>query len=224
MAVMLGSNDPEVRKHLAGKLNPLCRKALENALGLCIAQTNEEVEIEHWLLKLLEPAESDLTRLLKHFDVNTGRLQRELTAAVEKMKRGHRGAFLAADVIHWMQASWVLASLKYRTNAIRSGFLLQALLTDEKLKHWLGGAVPELARIPADRLERELGAVIEASPESQLEAAAAAAAPSGAPGPRPARRRPRWTSSPSTSPTGPKRATSTRSLAAISRSGKSSTS
>ena len=141
------------------------------------------MEIEHWLLKLLEPAESDLTRLLKHFDANTGRLQRELTAAVEKMKRGHRGAFLAADVIHWMQAAWVLASLKYRTNAIRSGFLLQALLTDEKLKHWLGGAVPELARIPADRLERDLGAVIEASPESQFEATAAAAAPSGAPGP-----------------------------------------
>ena len=146
-------------------------------------QTNEEVEIEHWLLKLLEPADSDLTRLLKHFDANTGRLQRELTAAVEKMKRGHRGAFLAADVIHWMQAAWVLASLKYRTNAIRSGYLLQALLTDEKLKHWLGGAVPELARIPADRLERDLGAVIEASPESQFEATAAAAAPSGAPGP-----------------------------------------
>ncbi len=40
VAVMLGSNDPDVRKHLAGKLNPLCRKALENALGLCIAQTN----------------------------------------------------------------------------------------------------------------------------------------------------------------------------------------
>ena len=92
MALMLGSNDPDVRKQLAAKLNPLCRKALENALGLCISQTNEEVEIEHWLLKLLEPADSDLPRLLKHFDVNSGRLQRELTAAVEKMKRGQRPA------------------------------------------------------------------------------------------------------------------------------------
>ncbi len=182
MALMLGSNDPDVRKQLAAKLNPLCRKALENALGLCISQTNEEVEIEHWLLKLLEPADSDLTRLLKHFDVNSGRLQRELTTAVEKMKRGHRGAFLASDLIHWMQAAWMLASLKYRTNNVRSGYLFQALLTDEKLKHWLNGAIPELARLPADRVERDLGAVIEASPESQFEAPAAAAT-SGAPGP-----------------------------------------
>jgi type VI secretion system protein VasG len=41
-------------KSLVGKLNDTCRSALEAAAGLCLSRTNYNVEIEHWLLKLLE--------------------------------------------------------------------------------------------------------------------------------------------------------------------------
>ena len=44
-------------KSLIGKLNPTCRRALEAAAGLCLSRTHFHVEIEHWLLKLLETAE-----------------------------------------------------------------------------------------------------------------------------------------------------------------------
>ena len=47
-------------KSLVGKLNPLCRRTLEGAAGMCLSRTNYNVEVEHWLLKLLEPADSDL--------------------------------------------------------------------------------------------------------------------------------------------------------------------
>ena len=58
-------------KSLVGKLNSICRRALEGAAGLCLSRTNYNVEIEHWLLKLLEPADSDLARILKHYDIDT---------------------------------------------------------------------------------------------------------------------------------------------------------
>ena len=54
-------------------------RALEAAAGLCLSRTNYNVEIEHWLIKLLEPAEGDLARLLKHYDVDTTKVVRELT-------------------------------------------------------------------------------------------------------------------------------------------------
>ena len=45
-------------KTLIDKLNPFCRLALEEAAGLCVANTHYNVEIEHFLAKLLELPES----------------------------------------------------------------------------------------------------------------------------------------------------------------------
>src|SRR5438309_10772491 len=56
-------------KSLVSKLNNTCRRALEGAAGLCLSNTHYNIEIEHWLIKLLEPAESDLPRIFRHYDV-----------------------------------------------------------------------------------------------------------------------------------------------------------
>ena len=45
------------------RLNESCHKSLENAIGMAKMRTNYEVEIEHWLAKLLETANSDLSPL-----------------------------------------------------------------------------------------------------------------------------------------------------------------
>src|SRR5690348_957050 len=67
-------------KYLIAKLNDTSRRSLENAAGLCSSRSNYNVEIEHWLLKMLEVKDSDLPRLLKHYDIEPARLQRDLTA------------------------------------------------------------------------------------------------------------------------------------------------
>ena len=41
-------------KSLIGKLNENARRGLEGAAGLCLSRTHFNVEIEHYLLKLLE--------------------------------------------------------------------------------------------------------------------------------------------------------------------------
>lgn len=56
-------------KGLISKLNPVCQRALEAAAGLCLSRTNYNVEIEHWLVKLLEQPGNDLCLLLKHFEL-----------------------------------------------------------------------------------------------------------------------------------------------------------
>jgi hypothetical protein len=59
-------------KGLIGKLNPVCQRALEGAAGLCLSRTNYNVEVEHWLTKLLEQPGNDICLLLKHFDIDQG--------------------------------------------------------------------------------------------------------------------------------------------------------
>src|SRR5258708_4604280 len=108
-----------------------------------------EVEIAPWLLKLLEPVDGDLARILKQYDVNSARVNRELTAALEKLKRGSGRPTpeMSPEVIDLMREAWMLGSLNYQSYRIRSGFLLTALLTAPKLAAQIRTASPELAKI-----------------------------------------------------------------------------
>ncbi|HJS09094.1 MAG TPA: Clp protease N-terminal domain-containing protein, partial [Pirellulales bacterium] len=121
-------------KTLVNKLNPICKRSLEGAAGLCLSRTNYNVEIEHWLLKLLEPADTDLTKILRQYDVDASRVNRELTQTLDRVRTGNaRAPELSPDILDTMREAWTLASLKFNSHAIRSGFLLLALLADRTL-------------------------------------------------------------------------------------------
>jgi type VI secretion system protein VasG len=45
-------------KFFFGKVNQTTRDALESAVGLCASRTHYEVEIEHYLMKLLDESDS----------------------------------------------------------------------------------------------------------------------------------------------------------------------
>src|SRR6185437_3897256 len=111
-------------KALVGKLNPLCRRALEGAAGLCLSRTNYNVEIEHWLVKLLEPVDSDLHPILRQYEVDVSRLVRDLTRVLDTLRTGNaRAPELSMELIHCMREAWSLASLEYNSFQIRSGHL-----------------------------------------------------------------------------------------------------
>ena len=52
---------------LIGKLNGTTRNALEGAAGLCLSRTHYDIEIEHFLMKLLDSSGSDFALIAKHF-------------------------------------------------------------------------------------------------------------------------------------------------------------
>lgn len=66
-------------KALISKLCPPCRKALESAAQLCVAQGNFNVEIEHFLLKLLEASDTDVFRILRYYDIPAGDVTTQLS-------------------------------------------------------------------------------------------------------------------------------------------------
>jgi type VI secretion system protein VasG len=169
---------------LAAKLNATCRRALEGAAGLCLSRTNYNVEIEHWLLKLLEPASTDLTRILRHYDIEPGRVNRELTRSLDQLKTGNaRAPELSLEVLDSMREAWTLASLEYNASRIRSAHLLTAMLTERALSSRLRTSSPELSKIPAERLKNELATLMEGSPEAEGEPAVSPAGQPGVPGP-----------------------------------------
>src|SRR5438270_174478 len=165
------------RKALVGKLNPLCHRALDAAVGLCVQRTNRTVELEHWLFKLLEADDSDFLRILKHYDLDPARVTKELTRSLDGLHTGNdRKPDLSPDLFDAMREAWALTSLEYNAPRIRSGFLLVALVTDRYLASHLRGSAPSLEKILPDQLQKEVRSIIEGSPEDADERAAKAEA------------------------------------------------
>jgi type VI secretion system protein VasG len=55
-----------------------------------VSRTNPSVEVEHWLTKLVEAPESDLTRIFRHFGVDTAQLLRDLTRVIDRFRTGNQ--------------------------------------------------------------------------------------------------------------------------------------
>ncbi len=61
------------RGKLFGKLNTIGFKAIESATTFCKLRGNPYVELVHWLHQLLQLQDSDLHRILKHFQLEPAR-------------------------------------------------------------------------------------------------------------------------------------------------------
>nr|MDQ2695777.1 type VI secretion system ATPase TssH [Pseudomonadota bacterium] len=148
-------------KSLFGKLNGTCRQAMENAVGLAVSRCHYEVGPEHWLLKLLEPADTDLAVIARHFDLDTARLGRDLTRRLERFRTGsgRDTASLAPPLVQLVKAAWLVASVDFGAARARSGHVLYALLAEEAAdgEAWRAG---ELGRIPPDALRQALPALL----------------------------------------------------------------
>ncbi len=170
-------------------LNKTCRDALQVAAGLCMSRTNPSVEIEHWLVKLIELADSDLTRVFRQFDIDTSRLLRDLTRVIDGFPTGNqRTPTLSLRIDQLIRNAWVLSSVQYQARHVRSGVLILALMDDRELSPKAREASRELGRIKVDVLQASLMNLVagscesegppppsEASPESSLAEGTAAA-------------------------------------------------
>ena len=76
-------------KALIAKLNDQSRAALEGAAGLCLSRTHYDIEVEHFLTKLLDSSSNDFAAIIKHFEIDKSRLTAELARSMDKLKSGN---------------------------------------------------------------------------------------------------------------------------------------
>jgi type VI secretion system protein VasG len=171
-------------KSLVSKLNDTSRGALESAAGLCLSRTHYDVEIEHYLVKLLDAADSDLPRILRQFEVDKSRLAGELARSLDKLKTGNaRNPAFGPTLVKMFGEAWSIGSLDYGATRIRSGFTLLALVTEESLARVVREISKELQKIEGEALRKQFAAIVAGSPEDEEPEAAPgeAAAATGAP-------------------------------------------
>jgi type VI secretion system protein VasG len=171
---------------LVGKLNPTARSVLEAAVGLCVSRTHYNVDIQHYLEKLIESDNSDASRIFRHYGVDTSRLTREITASLDKIKRGNTGGpAISETVLQMLKEAWAYGSLDFGAREIRTGYTLVALITNDDLSQRVRSFSKELAKIEPDLLKKDFADIVHSSPEESLasteEVAEAAAGEPGAP-------------------------------------------
>jgi len=164
-------------KSLVAHLNDTCRRSLEGAAGLCLSRTHYNVEVEHWLLKLLEAPNNDITAILRRFEIDSTRLVNDLTRSIDRLKSGNsRPPALAPSVVDLAREGWMVASLDFEAPEVRSGHLVYAALSTDALSRQLLQSSPDLESISIETLQREFGKITEGSDE-----AAASSSRSGGP-------------------------------------------
>ena len=57
-------------------------------MTFCKLRENPHVELVHWLVQVVNLPDSDLHRILRHFEVDEGRLARDLQATLDRLPRG----------------------------------------------------------------------------------------------------------------------------------------
>ncbi|MCT6519323.1 MULTISPECIES: type VI secretion system ATPase TssH [Enterobacterales] len=113
---------------LLRRLNPYCAKALEAAASLCQTRAHAEVTIEHWLLKILELGESDITVLARRYEWDLSALWQDLLDAIDNLPRTVRSQpRLSKPLLELIKNAWVIASLDEDIEQIRSVHLLTTM-------------------------------------------------------------------------------------------------
>src|SRR6204780_1820624 len=174
---------PVTLKAIVSKLNDTTRKALEDAAGLCLARTHYDVEIEHFLMKLMDATDSDFARILKQFGVDKSRLSAELSRSLDKLKTGNARTPSFSPSLHRMLTEgWTIGSLEFGGGQVRTGFTTLALVSDDELSRIVRDISKELLKIEPESLRKQLPAILEDSLEYAAQPAAAGVSGGGAPG------------------------------------------
>ena len=163
-------------KALIGKLNEPARSALEGAAGLCLSRTNYDVEVEHYITKLLESSSGDFAAIIKHFEVDKSRLSADLARSLDKLKSGNaRTPAISPTVLKMLTTAWTIGSIDFNAGQVRTGFTILALVSDEELARLINDVSREFQKINADALRKDLLGIVALSSETTTAPAAAAA-------------------------------------------------
>jgi type VI secretion system protein VasG len=152
-------------KSLLSRLNTYCTRCLEAAAGLCVSRTHYEIAVEHVLVKLLEDAQSDIPLILRHFDIDAGRVQKAVDQSLEDFKTGNAAKPVFSPlVMEWFQEAWLLASVDLGESQVRSGALMLAFLSRSS-QFATGGYVDLLNSISRDALMAQFWDILKNSSE-----------------------------------------------------------
>ncbi|MCD2517130.1 type VI secretion system ATPase TssH [Massilia sp. G4R7] len=159
------------RVALFGKLNSLCYRAIESSTVFCKLRGNPYVEMIHWVHQILQLQDSDLHRIIRHYELDGAVLARDLTAALDRLPRGATSVTdLSSQLEETVERAWVFGTLMFGESSVRSGHLVFGMLKTTNLRNALYAMSRQFERIKADDLSDRFATLLKESPEAKMAA------------------------------------------------------
>ncbi|MCF6263457.1 MAG: type VI secretion system ATPase TssH [Xanthomonadales bacterium] len=159
------------RTALFGKLNSLLYQSIESATVFCKMRANPYVEVIHWLQQILQLQDSDLHKIVNHFDIEIAHLASDFTRSLDRLPRGASSVSdLSSHLEESVERAWVYGSLMFQSPQIRSGYLLIGILKSRSLRNELLNISKQFDKIKIDTLAAEFDKITSGSPEDHLTA------------------------------------------------------
>ncbi len=155
------------RAVLFGKLNGQLLGSLENATSFCKLRGNPYVELAHWAHQLMQHPDGDWQQIIRHFDIDAGKLGKDIVAAIDRLPRGASSVSdLSEHIDNAVERSWIISSLKFGAQQIRGGHLLLGLLTTTNLHHQLLAISSCFSQINSETLRQQFELILARSTET----------------------------------------------------------
>ncbi|MFQ3202299.1 MAG: type VI secretion system protein VasG [Pseudoalteromonas tetraodonis] len=119
---------------LVEKLSSDCRKSLEAAVAICNSRSHFTVELEHWLLAMIEQQLDDVRLIFGSFDIDIDQVKQDLNQSLESFKTGSDSSpSLSVHVTTLLRQSWLSTSIEFTDDQIRSAYVIYTLTKDDTL-------------------------------------------------------------------------------------------
>jgi type VI secretion system protein VasG len=157
------------RATLFGKLNSLAYRAIESATVFCKLRGNPYVELVHWLHQILQTQDSDVHRLVRHFEIDPARLAADLTASLDRLPRGATAiSDFAPQIEEAVERGWIFATLMFGASQIRTGHLMLGIVNTPTLRNALHATSRQWEKLKPDALADEFDELLGRSTEARL--------------------------------------------------------
>ena len=154
------------RVTLFSRLNSVGYRAIESATVFCKLRGNPYVELVHWFHQILQSQDSDIHRIVRHFQLDPSRLARDFTDALDRLPRGATSILdLSPHIDEAAEQGWFYAS-RFGAEQVRTGHLLVGALNARGLRNALHAMSREFDKINVDRLTEEFEIIVGNSPET----------------------------------------------------------
>src|SRR4029077_13835151 len=157
------------RSALFGKLNSLAYKAIEGATVFCKLRGNPYVELVHWIQQILQTPDSDLHRIIRRFELDSSRLAKDVTEALDRLPRGATSiSDLSSHIENAVERGWVYSTLMFGEPRVRTGHLVIGMMKSSTLRNALLAISRQFDLIKPDTLSDEFNKIVNGSPEDKL--------------------------------------------------------
>ncbi|VAW48989.1 ClpB-like protein [hydrothermal vent metagenome] len=154
---------------LIGSLNNYCKHALEEASSLCISQHGTEVTASHFLYKLIENPFSDVRIILKNANLDSDELQTLIMQSFDvRSEQVADYPSFSPLLIELLQEAWLVGSLEFSADKVRSGAVFYALLNNAS-RYLPLSCARYIDGVNSEALRKNFNPMLELSGESETD-------------------------------------------------------